>query len=111
MLYEVITIKVVSTTIPFRKVTRNTKFYELLAIPETSEFAEKAMNDSLESIKHMGALFAESMGDGGLLLLFEEVAKWKKYDGLRSMISFFGSGMSEADFQKLIDDLNRKLGL
>lgn len=105
------TIKVVSTMIPFCKVTRNTKFYELLAIPETAEFAEKAMNDSLESIKHMGALFAESMGDGGLLLLFEEVAKWKKYDGLRSMISFFGSGMSEADFQKLIDDLNQKLGL
>ncbi|GGG09715.1 beta-glucosidase family protein [Paenibacillus aceti] len=105
------TIKVISTAIPFRQVTRNTKFYELLAIPETAEFAAKAIEDSAESIKRMGALFAESMDDDGLLMLFEEVYKWKKYDGLRSLIGFMGKGMTEAEFAELLDDLNQKLGL
>lgn len=105
------TIKVISTAIPFRQVTRNTKFYELLAIPETAEFAAKAIEYSAESIKRMGALFAESMDDDGLLMLFEEVYKWKKYDGLRSLIGFMGKGMTEAEFAELLDDLNQKLGL
>ncbi|MFU1794325.1 glycoside hydrolase family 3 C-terminal domain-containing protein [Paenibacillus azoreducens] len=104
-------VKVVSTGVPFRKVTRNTKFYELLAIPETAAFAEKAMNDSVEGLKQMGALFAESMGDGGLAQLFDAVVKWKKYDGLRSMAGLMGGNTSEADLEKIIRELNEKLGL
>lgn len=105
------TVNVVSTAIPFKKVTRNTKFFELLAIPETAEFAEKAMNDSMESIKQMGAMFAESMDDSGIAQLFEAVVKWKKYDGLRSMAGMMGNGMTGANLEQIIDELNIKLGL
>lgn len=105
-------VKVISTGIPFRKVTRNTKFYELLAIPETADFAEKAMNDSVEGLKQMGAMFAESMGDGSLMLLFDEIMKWKKYDGLRSMAGLMGGGKTtEADLDQVIRELNETLGL
>lgn len=105
------TVKVLSTAIPFRKVTRNTKFYELLAIPATAAFAEKAIQDSAESLKQMGAMFAESMGDSGIAQLFEAVQAWKKYDGLRSMAGLMGSGMSEAGLEQLIRELNETLGL
>lgn len=107
-----VAVKVVSTGIPFRKVTRNTKFYELLAIPETAAFAEKAMNGSVEGLKQMGAMFAESMGDGSLGQLFEEILKWKKYDGLRSIVGLMGGGnTSEAELEKMIRELNNTLGL
>ncbi|MDQ6422936.1 glycoside hydrolase family 3 C-terminal domain-containing protein [Paenibacillus sp. LHD-117] len=104
-------VNVVSTGIPFRKVTRNTKFYELMAIPETAEFAEKAMNDSVEGLKQMGAMFAESMGDSGLVELFEAVVRMKKFDGLRSMSGLMGGGMTEEKLEATIAELNGKLGL
>lgn len=104
-------VHVISTAIPFQKVTRNTKFFELLAIPKTAEFAEKAMKDSMESVKQMGAMFAESMDDSGLAQLFEAVVKWKKYDGLRSLAGMMGSGMTEAELEEVIEELNEKLGL
>lgn len=106
------TIHVISTGIPFKKITRNTKFFELMAIPETREFAEKAMNDSIESLKHMGAMFAESM-ETGLAELFDAASEWKKYDGLRSLSGMMamGNGMTEAKLQETIDELNKKLGL
>ncbi|BFH14163.1 glycoside hydrolase family 3 C-terminal domain-containing protein [Paenibacillus melissococcoides] len=104
-------IDVHSTAIPFTKVTRSTRFHELLAIPATAELAEQAMNDSMESLKQMGAMFAESMDDNGLAQLFEAVVQWKKYDGLRSLAGMMGSGMTEAELEKLIERLNDALGL
>ncbi|GIO34430.1 MULTISPECIES: glycoside hydrolase family 3 C-terminal domain-containing protein [Paenibacillus] len=100
-----------STAVPFRKVDRNTKFFELLAIPETAEFADQAMNGSLERIKQMGAMFAESMGDDGLAELFEAVVQWRKYDALRSLSGMMGGGMTEAELANVIDELNEKLNL
>ncbi|CAH8711960.1 glycoside hydrolase family 3 C-terminal domain-containing protein [Paenibacillus thiaminolyticus] len=100
-----------STAVPFAKVTRTTRFHELLAIPATAQLAEQAMNDSLESVKQMGAMFAESMDDSGLAQLFEAVAEWKKYDGLRSLSGMMGSGMTEAELEQLIERLNEALGL
>ena len=105
------TVHVVSTQFPFKKVTRNTKFYELLAIPETAIFAQEAMDNSIEGLKHMGAMFAESMNDGGIAQLFEAMLAWKKYDGLRSLSGMMGSGMTEAKLEQIIDEMNAKLGL
>ncbi|RJG22415.1 beta-glucosidase [Paenibacillus thiaminolyticus] len=106
-----VAIDVHSTAIPFTKVTRTTRFHELLALPATAQLAEQAMNDSLESVKRMGAMFAESMDDSGLAQLFEAVVEWKKYDGLRSLSGMMGSGMTEAELEKLIERLNEVLGL
>jgi len=106
-----VTLTLESTGIPFRKVGRNTKFYELMAIPETAVFAEEAMEGSLERLKQMGAMFAESMGDDGIAELFEAMVKWRKYDALRSLSGMMGGGTSEADLSKIIDDLNTKLKL
>ncbi|WII40178.1 beta-glucosidase family protein [Paenibacillus thiaminolyticus] len=100
-----------STAVPFAKVTRTTRFHELLAIPATAQLAEQAMNDSLESVKQMGAMFAESMDDSGLAQLFEAVAEWKKYDGLRSLSGMMGSGITEAELEQLIERLNEALEL
>ncbi|KKO53097.1 beta-glucosidase family protein [Paenibacillus sp. DMB20] len=102
-------IQLISTGVPFKKVTRNTKFFELLAIPETAPMAAEIMELSMERIKQMGAMFAESM-DSGLSELFDAVVQWKKYDGLRSLGGMIG-GMSEDQLAALIDDLNEKLGL
>lgn len=104
-------IDVHSTAVPFTKVTRTTRFHELLAIPATAQLAEQAMNDSMESVKQMGAMFAESMDDSGLAQLFESVVEWKKYDGLRSLSGMMGSGMTEAELEQLIERLNQALGL
>ncbi|WGU96186.1 glycoside hydrolase family 3 C-terminal domain-containing protein [Paenibacillus dendritiformis] len=104
-------IDVHSTAVPFTKVTRMTRFHELLAIPATAQLAEQAMNDSMESVKQMGAMFAESMDDSGLAQLFEAVVEWKKYDGLRSLSGMMGSGMTEAELEQLIERLNKALGL
>ncbi|MFL1673340.1 beta-glucosidase family protein [Paenibacillus dendritiformis] len=104
-------IDVHSTAVPFTKVTRMTRFHELLAIPATAQLAEQAMNDSMESVKQMGAMFAESMDDSGLAELFEAVVEWKKYDGLRSLSGMMGSGMTEAELERLIERLNEALGL
>lgn len=104
-------IDVHSTAVPFTKVTRMTRFHELLAIPATAQLAEQAMNDSMESVKQMGAMFAESMDDSGLAQLFEAVVEWKKYDGLRSLSGMMGSGMTEAELEQLIERLNEALGL
>ncbi|MFD3274177.1 beta-glucosidase [Paenibacillus dendritiformis] len=104
-------IDVHSTAVPFTKVTRTTRFHELLAIPATAQLAEQAMNDSMESVKQMGAMFAESMDDSGLAQLFEAVVEWKKYDGLRSLSGMMGSGMTEAELEQLIERLNEALGL
>lgn len=102
-------IDVHSTAVPFTKVTRTTRFHELLAIPATAQLAEQAMNDSLESVKQMGAMFAESMDDSGLAQLFEAVVEWKKYDGLRSLSGMMGSGMTEAELEQFIERLNEVL--
>ncbi|SMF91868.1 beta-glucosidase [Paenibacillus uliginis N3/975] len=104
-----VSINVISTAIPFKKVTRNTKFYELLAIPETAPLASELMELSMERIKQMGAMFADSM-DSGLTELFDAVVHWKKYDGLRSIGGMIG-GMSEEKLTAVIDALNQKLGL
>jgi beta-glucosidase len=104
-------VHVVSTGIPFKKVTRNTKFYELMAIPETAAFAEEAMEGSVEGLKQMGAMFAESMGESGLAELFEAVLAMKKYDGIRSLSGLMGGGTTEARLTEIIDELNAKLGL
>lgn len=104
-----VSINVISTAIPFKKVTRNTKFYELLAIPETAPIASELMELSMERIKQMGAMFADSM-DSGLTELFDAVVQWKKYDGLRSIGGMIG-GMSEEKLTATIDELNQKLGL
>ncbi|UNK18864.1 glycoside hydrolase family 3 C-terminal domain-containing protein [Paenibacillus sp. N3/727] len=104
-----VSINVISTAIPFKKVTRNTKFYELLAIPETASMAAELMELSMERIKQMGAMFADSM-DSGLTELFDAVVQWKKYDGLRSIGGMTG-GMSEEKLTATIDELNQKLGL
>lgn len=104
-------IDVHSTAVPFTKVTRTTRFHELLAIPATAQLAEQAMNDSMESVKQMGAMFAESMDDSGLAQLFEAVVEWKKYDGLRSLSGMMGSGITEAELEQLIERLNEALGL
>lgn len=104
-------IDVHSTAVPFTKVTRTTRFHELLAIPATAQLAEQAMNDSMESVKQMGAMFAQSMDDSGLAQLFEAVVEWKKYDGLRSLSGIMGSGITEAELEQLIERLNEALGL
>ncbi|MGM1046410.1 MAG: glycoside hydrolase family 3 C-terminal domain-containing protein [Bacillota bacterium] len=104
-----VSINVISTAIPFKKVTRNTKFYELLAILETAPIASELMELSMERIKQMGAMFADSM-DSGLTELFDAVVQWKKYDGLRSIGGMIG-GMSEEKLTATIDELNQKLGL
>ncbi|MDU5144204.1 MAG: glycoside hydrolase family 3 C-terminal domain-containing protein [Paenibacillus dendritiformis] len=100
-----------STALPFPKVTRMTRFYELMAIPATAQIAEQAMNDSMESLKQMGAMFAESMDDNGLAQLFDALVQWKKYDALRSLAGMMGSGMTEAELEKMIERLNETLGL
>ncbi|WP_106769213.1 glycoside hydrolase family 3 C-terminal domain-containing protein [Paenibacillus faecalis] len=104
-----LSVNVISTAIPFKKVTRNTKFYELLAVPETAPLAAELMELSMERIKQMGAMFTDSM-DAGLNELFDAVVKWKKYDGLRSIGGMIG-GMSEEKLTATIDEMNRKLGL
>ncbi len=106
------TVNVISTGIPFQKVTRNTRFYELLAIPETAKFAEKAMNESVEQMKQMGAMFSESTGDDSLVELFEAVVRMMKYGNLRSMSgSILPNDMTEEKLEEIIVELNRKLGL
>lgn len=104
-----VSINMISTAIPFKKVTRNTKFYELLAIPETAPLAAELMELSMERIKQMGAMFADSM-DSGLSELFDAVVQWKKYDGLRSIGGMIG-GMSEEKLTATINEMNQKLGL
>lgn len=104
-------IRVISTEIPFSKVTRNTKFHELLAIPATTQFAKDAMKDSMASLEHMGAVFAEGMGEEGVGQLLNAMKEWKKYDGIRSLTGMLGSGMTDAQLQQVIERLNETLGL
>jgi beta-glucosidase len=69
------------------------------------------MEGSVEGLKQMGAMFAESMGESGLAELFEAVLAMKKYDGIRSLSGLMGGGTTEARLTEIIDELNAKLGL
>lgn len=104
-------IHLTSTQLPFEKITRKTKFYELLSVPETAEFAEKILYESAEGLRKMASELTKNMGNEGVEILFDEVIKLKRYGDLRSLSGFMGNGMKESELTELIESLNKQLNL
>ena len=102
-----VTVRVRGTRRPCERVTRKTKFFELLAVPETAEEANGVLKARIEAIRSELERIALSGGErrADLVPRLAEVERRLRQADVRALVGLYG-GMSEAELAALIETLN-----
>ncbi|MCY0877382.1 MAG: glycoside hydrolase family 3 C-terminal domain-containing protein [Firmicutes bacterium] len=92
-----------------RRVTRKTPIGDLLAMPETEPVMRVVLEEYVNTLS--GALMRREERDGPVVARrwLEETVENMKYSHLRQLVGRLGR-FSEADLDRLIGELNRRLG-
>ena len=105
------TVHVASTTPSFRKVTRKTKFYQLLDAPQTRSITQEILDREVRNLNERLAQMASERPESAehTQRFIENVMREMRYADLRALAGLFGR-MPEAELAEFIDRLNRAIG-